>query len=146
MKKRHTPLQAPAAPLGNETLKPMKTKLTMLKLLITLCAAFATMSALAQSPVVLVWTNAIGNLDMGASTNWDPNAVPNPMTPTADANNFYGDQCLFDGRTTVPLNITAAVLPTKGLLPASIVNKTIPKEKMSVRASTSPPRTCSGDM
>jgi hypothetical protein len=44
------------------------------------------------------------------------------------------------------LNITAAVLPEKGFFPTSIVKRITPNEKMSVRASTSPPFTCSGDI
>jgi hypothetical protein len=44
------------------------------------------------------------------------------------------------------LNITAAVLPEKGFFPESIVKIIMPKEKMSLRPSISPPRTCSGDI
>jgi hypothetical protein len=50
------------------------------------------------------------------------------------------------GSSYTILNITAAVLPVKGLSPARRVKMIIPSEKMSVRASTSPPVTCSGDM
>ncbi len=44
------------------------------------------------------------------------------------------------------MNITAALLPRKGFLPAIIVKMIMPNEKMSVRASMSPPFTCSGDI
>jgi hypothetical protein len=50
------------------------------------------------------------------------------------------------GSSKTILNITAAVLPEKGFFPVSIVKMMIPNEKMSVRASTSPPLTCSGDI
>lgn len=43
---------------------------------------------------------------MNQATNWSPNGVPTPMTPTPDTNGAYGDLMLFDGRTTGPLSIT----------------------------------------
>ena len=42
--------------------------------------------------------------------------------------------------------ITAEVSPRNGNVPVAISYSTIPKENRSVRASSSLPRTCSGDM
>ena len=42
--------------------------------------------------------------------------------------------------------ITAEVSPRKGRTPVAISYSTTPNENKSVRASSSPPRTCSGDM
>jgi hypothetical protein len=50
------------------------------------------------------------------------------------------------GSSYTILNMTAAVLPEKGFCPVSMLKIMMPKEKMSVRASTSPPLTCSGDI
>ena len=42
--------------------------------------------------------------------------------------------------------ITPELSPRKGIAPVDISYSTVPNEKMSVRASTSRARTCSGDM
>jgi len=42
--------------------------------------------------------------------------------------------------------VSAAVARAKARLPVSISNSTTPKLKMSLRASTASPRTCSGLM
>jgi hypothetical protein len=42
--------------------------------------------------------------------------------------------------------MTPVVAPANGSIPVAISYKTTPQEKMSDRASSSSPRTCSGDM
>src|SRR5690349_21616828 len=90
-----------------ETLQPMKTKLTLLKPLLILCATVATAPVFGQTPYV--WTNQNPQLsvagDFDQATNWTPNAVPQSNTGP-DANNVYGDIAVFDGRTTGPLTLT----------------------------------------
>src|SRR3974390_554594 len=84
--------------LGIETLQPMKTNLTTLKLLIVICAAFSTMAVFGQ-PVV-TWTNPAGGL-IPVPSNWDPNVLPN-------GNDGSGLQqaAQWDGRTPNDLIIT----------------------------------------
>ena len=68
---------APATAAGIETLQLMKTKLTILKLLITLCVTFATTAAFGQ--VVRTWTNS-ASIDIGLAANWSPNGAPSGAT------------------------------------------------------------------
>lgn len=89
----------------------MKTSLKNCKLLIALCCTVATTAVFGQTPLTYVWTNqtplnAQGVGDMNFATNWNPNAVPTPMTPTPDADGNYGDLMIFDGLTTGPLKVT----------------------------------------
>jgi fibronectin-binding autotransporter adhesin len=96
---------------GIETVQLMKTKLTILKHLIILCSTVATTAVFGQTPQTYVWTNQYtahnaGVGDMNLATNWNPNGVPTPMTPTADANGAYGDLMQFSGLTTGPLSVT----------------------------------------
>jgi fibronectin-binding autotransporter adhesin len=92
--------------MGRETLemmKTMKTKLTIL--LVALCGVFATTSVFGQT--TYVWTNQAGG-DIATAANWDPNGVPSPTTgPDAETGTIYGDEMLFDGRTTGDLSLTA---------------------------------------
>jgi autotransporter-associated beta strand protein len=91
-----------------ETSQVMKTRLTMLKLLIILCSTFATTAVFGQ--VVVTWTNAAGGLITDAK-NWDPNVLP-------DGNDGSSIQqaAQWDGRTPNDLIITntTAVLPHTG--------------------------------
>lgn len=89
----------------------IKTRLTILAAV--LCSFFVTTAVLAQSPQVYVWTNQyVAQLggsssgDLNQATNWNPNGVPNPMTPTPDANGFYGDLMQFAGQTTGAITAT----------------------------------------
>jgi autotransporter-associated beta strand protein len=59
--------------MGIETLQLMKTRLTILKLLIVLCSTFATTAVFGQT--TYTWTNA-ASIDIGLAANWDPNGAP----------------------------------------------------------------------
>ena len=95
---------------GNETLQQMKRRLRGLRLILIVCSLFAATAVFGQ-PVIRTWTNQnpaqlTGGGDMNVAANYDPNGVPTPMTPTPDADGNYGDQILFDGKTTGPLMVT----------------------------------------
>jgi hypothetical protein len=47
---------------------------------------------------------------------------------------------------SIASNTPAVVLPLKGTVPVAISFSTTPNEKISVRASKTIPRACSGDM
>ncbi len=98
---------ATAKAKGIDTFRPMKTRFAMLKLLIVLCATFAT-SVFGQ--VVVTWTNAGGGL-ITAATNWDPNVLPN-----GNDGSSIQQIAQWDGRTSTDLIITntTAVLPNTG--------------------------------
>ena len=80
---------------ASETLQFMKTKLTMLKLLILLCSTFATTAVLAQT--TFTWTGlGFGTANaavLDAQTNWTPiaGAPPDPS---------IGDTAQWDGLTS----------------------------------------------
>ena len=85
-----------------------KTRLPILKLLLLLCSALAMTSVFGQT--TFVWTNQYaahlaGAGDMNQNTNWDPNGFPSSSSGP-DVNNVFGDECMFDGRTTGPLSVT----------------------------------------
>lgn len=104
---KQMPRVATAAALRIETLC-MKTKLTLLKLLIFLCTTLAVTSVSGQ--VVVTWTNNAGGL-ITTAANWDPNQLPN-------GNDGSGFQqiALWDSRTTQDMVITntTATLPNTG--------------------------------
>jgi len=74
--------------------------------------SFLTTPSYSQSPITYTWTNSIGlgiggAGDMNQATNYSPNAVPTPMTPTADPiDGSFGDLILFDGQAPGPLMVT----------------------------------------
>ena len=89
----------PPAAIGSETLPPMKTKLAILKLIVVLCAVFATTAVFGQ--VTYTWTNSgAGPLDLATTNNWNPNGVPLP-------NNGGGDTMQFDGQSSGPVAATS---------------------------------------
>jgi hypothetical protein len=79
--------------MGIETLQLMKTRLTMLKLLIILCSTFATTAVFGQT--TYTWTNSAAG-DIATAANWDPNGQPSGATI---------DVAQWDGRTTGPLTV-----------------------------------------
>lgn len=93
----------------------MKTKLTILKHLLILCGTVATTAVFGQSSYV--WTNqyqaniAAGDLNQGTNwtvngalgANFDAGGVPRPDFQDGVT---WGDEMLFDGRTTGSLSLT----------------------------------------
>jgi fibronectin-binding autotransporter adhesin len=83
----------------------MKTKLTMLKLLILSCGTFLTTAVFGQT--TLVWTNQAtannGQGQIGIATNWNPNGIPNPNSGAP------GDTMQFDEQTVGPMSLKADV-------------------------------------
>src|SRR5262249_37903218 len=77
---------------------------------------FATAVGFGQT--TYTWTNqfpanTITPGDLGTATNWSPNGVPSPMTGP-DTNGVYGDEMLWDGKTTGDLSLTANTAQTGG--------------------------------
>ncbi|MGH7953838.1 MAG: hypothetical protein ACREFE_18225, partial [Limisphaerales bacterium] len=72
----------------------MKTRITMLKLLIASCCAFVTTAVFGQT--TFTWTNSAGG-DLAVSNNWDPNGLPSGATQ---------DTAQWDGVATGNLTIT----------------------------------------
>jgi autotransporter-associated beta strand protein len=89
------PRVAFATARGIETLQLMKTKLTMLKLLIILCCTVATTAVFGQATVTWDGGASGAATELGNPTNWSGDTLPS----TANA-----DTCLWDG--TVPGNIS----------------------------------------
>src|SRR5258708_2921522 len=88
----------------------MKTRLTILKLLVVLCCTFATTVVFGQL-TTYTWTNRnpvllLGGVgDLGVTTNWSPNGVPiGNIGP--DGNGIFGDTMVWDGQTTHDLLLT----------------------------------------
>ncbi len=88
---------------GTETFQLMKTRLTMLKLLIVLCSTLATTAVFGQA-TVFTWTNSAGG-ELSIAANWNPNGLPQPRGSGANAN-LIQDFMLFDGQTAGPLTVT----------------------------------------
>ena len=93
---KQIPRLAPATAMGIETQPLMKTRLTMLKLLIVLCCIFATTAVFGQ--VIHVWTNS-ASVDIGPGINYDPNGQPN-----GNDGSGFSQTAEWDGRT--PGNLT----------------------------------------
>jgi fibronectin-binding autotransporter adhesin len=93
------PRRAPATAMGIETLKLMKTRLTLLKLTILLFATFVTTAVFGQT---LTWTNqTLGPItgngrNIGVTTNWSGGS---PLTGTVGT---------FDGTVPGPLVLTSS--------------------------------------
>ena len=87
----------------------MKMARGRLRWLLWLSSTFAVTTVFSQT--TRVWTNqfpahATGFGDLATATNWSPNGLPSP-TSGPDTNGVYGDELLFDGRTTGDLSLTA---------------------------------------
>jgi fibronectin-binding autotransporter adhesin len=85
----------------------MKTRtknLTTLSSIVAAVSLLAATSAFGQA--TFTWTNAAGG-DIATAVNWDPNGVPQPITGDPGALGIYGDEMLWDGRTTTDLVLTA---------------------------------------
>ena len=85
----------------------MKTKLTILKLAVILCSAFATTAVFGQA--TYTWTNAAGG-DLATAANWSPNGLLSGLPGP-------GDIAQWDGVAAGPLIITygTTLLPNTGL-------------------------------
>lgn len=80
----------------------MKTRTNkLLSTIAALVCSTAVTSVVAQT--TFTWTNAAGG-DIATAANWDPNGVP---SPTSGADPLFGDEMLWDGRTTTDLSLTA---------------------------------------
>ena len=119
MKTRYTPpiaaVLSTALSAGIEALQFMKIRLRVLRLVVILCSLFAATAVFGQS--TYVWTNqnpallTTGDLNRGANwtnipplgLNFDPGGVPRPDFQDGIT---WGDEMLFDGRTTGPLLAT----------------------------------------
>src|SRR5215471_2085277 len=97
----------------------MNTRLKSYSHAVFVMALFATFSFMisssyGQTPLTLVWTNQNpahpAGSDFAVAANWLPASVPQPMTPTPDANGAYGDLLMFDGQTTGALKVTAVIV------------------------------------
>src|SRR5262249_1438463 len=84
----------------------MKTRLAMLKLLITLCSTIASSPVFGQ--VAYFWTNSASSnpanttgTDLNNTNNWDPNGLPTYNTASV------GDEMQWNGRTTGPVFVAA---------------------------------------
>lgn len=82
----------------------MKIRLTILKPLITLCCATATMAVFGQT--TYTWTNSTPDGDLAAATNWSPNGVPNPTVGGFGSSTF--DTIVFDGQSVGPVRATSS--------------------------------------
>src|SRR6266404_3344849 len=94
----------------------MKTRLTILNVIIVLCCTFATTSVFGQAQTTYIWTNQFpANTatpgDLGTATNWSPNGVPSGGTGP-DVNGIFGDELQWNGLTTGPLDLTANTITT----------------------------------
>lgn len=98
------PSVAPATAVGVKNPQPMKTRITMLRLLLVLSGTVAATAVFGQT--TYTWTNAAGG-DIATAANWDPNGQPSGATT---------DIAQWDGRTTGPLIVTgsATALPGTG--------------------------------
>ena len=80
---KQIPRQAPGTATGIASLQSMKTGLTLIKCLVTLCCAFATTAAFGQATQIF-WVGPAaatpGGANLGRSTNWLGGAEPGPST------------------------------------------------------------------
>ncbi len=125
---KQIPCMSPAPAMGIGTLRLMKTRLTMLKLLIILCSAFATTAAFGQT--IYSWTGAANGTNLATAGNWDPNGLPSGATQ---------DTAQWDGRTTTNLVIsyTTAGLGNTGFGTSGINLLLTPNQVNSVQIISS---------
>jgi autotransporter-associated beta strand protein len=88
----------------------VKTELTIVKLFIVLCSAFATTAVFGQGTGNALQTNFIwiapgANIDLATAANWMPTGVPVPARNNTSSD--YGDIMTFDGQTAGPVSATS---------------------------------------
>jgi fibronectin-binding autotransporter adhesin len=99
------PHQSSATAMGTEILHLMKTRLTILKLLLVLCSAFATTAVFGQTN--FTWTGAVDGTNLTTAGNFTTNGT-DPATTLPNGRDGTGIQesVLWDGRTTSNLNLS----------------------------------------